>query len=140
MNKSNLDERFKERCIRKLDELPQGWCPAAVIRLKYLKTLGREPTEDDEKNAPGCPWAVADQISGYCWFVYEAKYLSDQPLSDQDIAANLHISPETVKETVDTAIKKLQNSSEIKEIRNIYGEDCVVEDSSLDDDSIYIDA
>ena len=139
MSKSDLDKRFEERCIRKLESLPQGWCPAAVMRLKYLKSLGREPTEEDEKNAPGCPWAVSVQLAGYCWFIYEAKYLPDQPLSDQDIAANLNVSPETVKETHDNAIKKLQNNIEIKEIRSVYGEDSVIGDSSPDDDSIYID-
>jgi hypothetical protein len=139
VNKSDLDNRFEERCIRQLDELPQGWCPAAVMRLKYLKSLGREPTEEDEKNAPGCPWAVSDQLSGYCWFVYEAKYLPEQPLSDQDIAANLNISVEAVKETSDRAIKKIQNNENIKEIRQTYDKDFVIDDSSSNDESIYID-
>ena len=139
MNKSDLDKRFADKCIRQLDQLPQGWCPAAVMRLKYLKSLDREPTEEDEKNAPGCPWAVSEQLSGYCWFAYEAKYLPDQPLSDQDIAANLQISVEAVKETAEKAIKKIQNNSEIKEIRKIYDQDSVIEDTSRVDESIYFD-
>lgn len=126
---SDFDSRFKERCPRQLSSLPRGWCPLAVLRLKAMRSLGRELSEQEEENLPGCKWAIDSQMAGYCWFVHEAACLSEEPASDVEIASRLGISVDTVKKTAQTAMAKLQASDNIKQIRETYGQDSVVSES-----------
>jgi hypothetical protein len=133
----DLDKRFKARCPRQLKALPDTWCPLAVLRLKTIKALGREPTEDEEARMPGCPWAIAHQLSGYCWFKYEAHFMYDSPSSDLDIAALLQISVDTVKKTSEKSIAKLQDKTSVAELKSLFNDESVIEDSSISDDSIY---
>jgi hypothetical protein len=135
---SDLKERFKSRCPRKLDKPTNEWCPLAVLRLKTLRASKKELTEAEEAVLPGCPWAIDDQLSGYCWFSYEANHMPETPSSDVDIAAMLHVSTDTVKKTAERAINKLQACQAIKEIRESYKDEPVVESSfSLDDETVY---
>ncbi len=133
----DLDKRFKARCPRQLKDLPDTWCPLAVLRLKTIRALGREPTEEEEAKMPGCPWAIAHQLSGYCWFKYEAHFMNDSPSSDMDIAALLNVSVDTVKKTSETAINKLQSETNVVEIKKVFSGESVLGDSSPKDDSIY---
>jgi hypothetical protein len=136
--KPDLKSRFCERCPRKLDALPDGWCPLAVLRLKSLRTLGREATEEEEAGMQGCNWALDHQMSGYCWFKYESQYLSEISTSDADIAAALNISVDTVKKTAEKALQQIKDSKEIKEIRKAYGTEAVVpQNYSMDDETVY---
>lgn len=135
---SDLEERFTNRCPRKLKELPETWCPLAVKRLKWLRSLGREPTQEEEETAIGCSWATQDQMSCYCWFVYEAKFLSESPKTDAEIAALLNLSVETVKKTAEGALQKLQSASFVVEIkRDSDGERVIEERLGVDDETIY---
>ena len=86
---------------------------------------------------PGCPWAIAHQLSGYCWFKYEAHFMNDSPSSDLDIAALLQISVDTVKKTSEKGISKLQDKTNVSELKELFNGDGVITDSSENDDSIY---
>lgn len=133
----NLDNRFKARCPRQLKHMPEGWCPLAVLRLKNIKALGREPTEEEEAKMSGCPWAIAHQLSGYCWFKYEAHFMNSSPSSDLDIAALLQVSVDTVKKTSEKGISKLQDKTNVSELKKLFNGDGVISDSADNDDSIY---
>ena len=136
--KDSLRERFKSRCVLKRDELPKTWCPSAVNRLKWIRGLGHEPSEEEEATAAFCPWAIDNQLAGYCWFRYEAQQMSENAVPDNDIAAALNISVDTVKKTTDRAIAKIKDSKEIKEIRDNYGTEAVIsQDYSRDDETVY---
>jgi hypothetical protein len=135
---SDCKERFKQKCPRKLDELPKGYCPLAVHRLKWLRSLGREPTEEEELNAPGCNWAINHQMSGYCWFAYEAKFMSETPASDVEIAAALNLSIDTVKQVAESALSKIQNSEFVVEVKKtLEGESVVQESLGVEDEAVY---
>lgn len=135
---SDLDNRFKTKCPRKLDELPQGWCSLAVLRLKSIRALDREPSELEESKLPGCPWAINNQTSGYCWFKYESKNMPDTPPADVEIAAMLNIQPDTVKSTFESAMSKLKNADFVKDIKAQFGTDRIIDDKpSQDEDFIY---
>lgn len=135
---SDLEERFCKQCPRKLKKLPNSICPLAVMRLKHLRSLGEEPSEEEEQAMVGCSWAIAHQLSGYCYFVYEAKFLPEQGLSDAEIAGLLNISPITVKTTYDNALSKLKQASFVNELKIAMDGERVVEDRmDIDDDTIY---
>jgi len=64
--------------------------------------------------------------------------MNDSPMSDVDIAAALHVSTDTVKKTADSAIKKIQDNSALKEIRLSCDDEPVVpSEFSVDDETIY---
>lgn len=134
---AELDKRFKKKCPRQLKNIPETWCPLAVLRLKSIKALGREPTEDEEAKMPGCPWAVSHQLSGYCWFKYEANHMEEHSQSDHNIAALLQLSPETIKQTANNALDKIKEQLKVKSIKDIFEGDAIVDDYHKDDDSIY---
>lgn len=136
----SVQDRFKCKCPRKLDSLPTEWCPLAVLRLKALRSSKKELSEADEAKQPGCPWAINDQMSGYCWFVYEAYNMPESPMSDVDIAAMLHVSTDTVKKTAERAMDKVRSTKEIKEIKDSFKDESIVEESlSLEDETVYCD-
>lgn len=138
--KMSVQDRFKCKCPRKLESLPTEWCPLAVLRLKTLRSAKKELSEAEEAKLPGCAWAIDDQMSGYCWFVYEAYNMPENPISDIDIAAMLHVSVDTVKKTADSAMQKIRSIKEIKEIKRLHSEEPVVSDGlSVSDETIYCD-
>jgi hypothetical protein len=135
---SDLNDRIKSRCPRKLGQITKEWCPLAVLRLKTLRASKKELSEEEEAKLPGCPWAIDDQMSGYCWFAYEAHNMPETPSTDVDIAAMLHVSTDTVKKTAERAINKIQNCHAIKEIRESFADEPVVDSGfSLDDETAY---
>jgi hypothetical protein len=135
---NDTKERFNKKCPRQLSNLPKEYCPLAVIRLKWLRSLGREPTEEEELVAPGCNWAINNQMSGYCWFVYEAKFMPETPASDVEIAATLNISIDTVKQVAESAMSKIQSSEFVVEIKKtLDGESVVKESLGVEDEAIY---
>ena len=96
--------KMDERCPRRLEEMPNSWCPLAVMRLKAIRNAGRELTEEEEALLPGCPWAVDHQLAHYCLFEYLAKFTSEKSVSDIELAALLNVSVDTVKKIEKTAL------------------------------------
>jgi hypothetical protein len=79
-------------------------------------------------------------MSCYCWFVYEAKFLSESPKSDAEIAALLNLSVDTVKKTAETAMEKLQSAAFVVEIKKAHnGESVVDERLGVEDETIHCD-
>lgn len=115
-----------KRCPRKLKDYPDEWCSLAVLRLKALRNAGRELSEKEEANCPGCPWAIAHQVSCYCFFKY-AKDFIDCPISDIEIASLNSISLDTVKKVEKQALKKIENSPMINQIRDSYNGNAVLD-------------
>lgn len=129
--KSKMDSR----CPRLLEELPDSWCPLAVLRLKAIRNAGRELTEDEEALLPGCPWAVDHQLAHYCFFQYLTQYTSDKSISDIELAALLNVSVDTIKKIEKTALTKMR---EHKTFSSLKGDrDPVVTDSESVDYKIY---
>lgn len=129
--KSKMDNR----CPRLLEELPDSWCPLAVLRLKAIRNAGRELTEDEEALLPGCPWAVDHQLAHYCFFQYLTQYTSDKSISDIELAALLNVSVDTIKKIEKTALTKMR---EHKTFSSLKGDrDPIVTDSESLDYKIY---
>jgi hypothetical protein len=123
-------KKMDTRCPLKLEEQPARFCPLAVQRLKALRHAGRELTEEEEALLPGCQWAVNHQLANYCFFNYITQYPSDKKaISDMETAHLCNISIETVKQIEKTAIKKLKESEEMKEVSDEYGQDVVISDN-----------
>ena len=123
------------RCPRLLEELPDSWCPLAVLRLKAIRNAGRELTEEEEALLPGCPWAVDHQLAHYCFFQYLTQYTSEKSVSDIELAALLNVSVDTVKKIEKTALTKMR---EHKTFSSLKGDrDPIVGDSDAPDYKIY---
>jgi hypothetical protein len=135
---NDQDDKFDKRCPRALEYAPDTWCPLAVMRLKAIRTAGRELTEEEESMLPGCPWAVNHQLANYCFFKYIKDYAADKPPSDVEIASLNCISIETVKKTEKIVLNKIRDTEEFKSLKeDLNGEGVVTEHTSDDDYKIY---
>ena len=128
------DLKMDCRCPRSLEEMPDNWCHLAVLRLKAIRTAGRELSEEEEENLPGCPWAVNHQLANYCFFKYIKEYAPDKPISDIEIAALNCISVETVKKTEKSALNKIREAEDFKNLKESLDGESIVEESSAEDD------
>lgn len=128
------DNKMDKRCPRALECTPDAWCPLAVMRLKAIRTAGRELTEDEESKLPGCPWAVNHQLANYCFFKYIKDYAADKPPSDVEIASLNGISVDTVKKTEKSAISKIRDTEQFSSLKEAMNGGAVVADSDSDDD------
>lgn len=117
--------KMDKRCPRQLEDMPETWCPLAVLRLKHIRNAGRELTEEEESKLPGCPWAVDHQMSNYCFFKYLSEFAEDKTPSDIELAALLNVSVETVKKIEKTALAKLR---EHQSFRDLKGSEPIVQD------------
>ena len=120
------------RCPRKLKDYPETYCPMAVMRLKALRNANRELTEAEEAVLPGCPWAVNHQMSNYCFFQFADEYMT-QSLSDMEVAHLNNISVQTIKKVEKTALEKIRKTDVMKELKDVHGDDNVMEDLSKDE-------
>lgn len=128
------DNSMDSRCPRALEEMPDSFCPLAVMRLRALRTAGKELTEEEESKLPGCPWAVNHQMSNYCFFKYIKEYTGDKAPSDVEIAALNCISVDTVKKTEKSALNKIRQADEFKTLKSDMNGDSVIEERLTDDD------
>lgn len=124
-----------KRCPRRLEEMPDNWCPLAVMRLKAIRNAGRELTEDEEALLPGCPWAVDHQLAHYCFFEYLINYTSEKSISDIELAALLNVSIDTIKKIEKQALTKMREHKSFSDLKT-NGEP-VVSDSEPTDYKIY---
>ena len=131
------DPAFKmdKRCPRRLEEMPESWCPLAVMRLKAIRNAGRELTEEEEALLPGCPWAIDHQLAHYCFFEYLSNYTSDKSVSDIELASLLNVSVDTVKKIEKNAINKMREHQSFSDLKSD-GEP-VVGESEAPDYKIY---
>ena len=122
------------RCPRQLDNMPENYCPLAVIRLRAIRTAGRELTEEEENALPGCPWAVNSQTANYCFFKYIDEFASDQTLSDVEVAALNCLSVETVKKVEKEAMNKIRVREEFANLNHLNGESIFQQSDSSEGD------
>lgn len=109
--------KMDKRCPRRLEEMPDSWCPLAVMRLKAIRNAGRELTEEEEALLPGCPWAVDHQLAHYCFFEYLTKFTSEKSVSDIELAALLNVSVDTVKKIEKTALVKMREHESFSSLK-----------------------
>jgi hypothetical protein len=121
--------KMDKRCPRRLEEMPDSWCPLAVLRLKAIRNAGRELSEEEEALLPGCPWAVDHQLAHYCFFNYLSDFTSDKQISDIELAALLNVSVETIKKTEKLGLSKMRNHESFS---NIKGNEPIVSDEAID--------
>ena len=129
--KSKMDPR----CPRRLEEMPDSWCPLAVLRLKAIRNAGRELTEEEEALLPGCPWAIDHQLAHYCFFKYLTEYTSEKSVSDIELAALLNVSVETIKKIEKTGLTKMREHKSFADLKT--GGEAVVGESEPQDYKIY---
>jgi hypothetical protein len=98
------------RCPRNLESTPNTWCPLAVLRLKAMRNAGKELSEEEEANMPGCEWAIDHQLANYCFFKYIEEYVGDKPVSDIELASLLNVSVDTIKKIEKSALAKLKRN------------------------------
>jgi len=126
------------RCPRGLKCMPDEWCPLAVLRLRAIRTAGRELSEEEEAKLPGCPWAVNHQLANYCFFKYIQDFTGDKPPSDVEIASLNCLSVEAVKKTEKSALNKIRDAEQFKSLKeDMNGESVVSEFTTEDDYKIY---
>lgn len=131
---SDEDNKMDKRCPRALESMPTEWCPLAVMRLRAIRTAGRDLTEEEEAKLPGCPWAVNHQLANYCFFKYIKDYTGDKPPSDVEVASLNCISVDAVKKTEKTALNKIRETEQFKSLKENMEGDSVVSDHPTDDD------
>ena len=131
---SGDDKEMDSRCPRSLESFPDSFCPLAVMRLRAIRTAGRELTEEEESKLPGCPWAVSHQLSNYCFFKYIKEFTGDKPPSDVEVASLNCISVEAVKKTEKTALNKIRDTEEFKDLKESMEGESIVSDHPSDDD------
>ncbi len=129
--KPNMDKR----CPRRLEDMPDTWCPLAVLRLKAIRNAGRELTEEEESKLPGCPWAIDHQLAHYCFFKYLAEFTQEKQVSDIELAALLNVSVDTIKKIEKTALTKMREHKSFADIKS--DKEPVVKDLSPEDYKIY---
>lgn len=127
--------KMDSRCPRRLEEMLDNWCPLAVLRLKAIRTAGRELSEEEEALLPGCPWAVDHQLAHYCFFQYLTNFTSEKTISDIELAALLNVSVETVKKIEKSALNKMRNHQSFSSLKG--DREAVVPESSTPDYKIY---
>lgn len=127
--------KMDKRCPRRLEEMPDSWCPLAVMRLKAIRNAGRELTEDEEALLPGCPWAVDHQLAHYCFFEYLSKFTTEKSISDIELASLLNVSVDTIKKIEKTALTKMRDHKSFSDLKS--GGEPVVSDSESTDYKIY---
>lgn len=128
-------QKMDKRCPRRLEDMPDSWCPLAVLRLKAIRNAGRELTEDEEALLPGCPWAVDHQLAHYCFFEYLTKFTTENSISDIELAGLLNVSVDTVKKIEKGALTKMRDHSTFSDLKK--GGEQVVSDSGSTDYKIY---
>jgi hypothetical protein len=134
MSDSGGGGSMDSRCPRGLKCLPLEWCPLSVLRLRAIRTAGRELTEAEESKLPGCPWAVSHQLSNYCFFKYIQEYAGEKPPSDVEVASLNCISVEAVKKTEKAALAKIRDTQQFKDLKESLEGEGVVGDKSSDED------
>jgi len=111
----------------------------AVARLKWRaewqpkKVKGKwqtEPSEEEENNAPGCPWAVNSHENSFCFF--KAYEYHKEKLTDSQIAHMLGVSEPTVKKTADKGIYKASQTPCLKELKELYGDEAIINERLVD--------
>lgn len=122
-----------ERCPRQLDTMPDSFCPLAVMRLRAIRTAGRELTEEEENALPGCPWAVNSQTANYCFFKHIDEFASEQTLSDVEVAALNCLSVDTVKKVEKEAMAKIRAREEFANLRKDLDGESIFESSNNSD-------
>ena len=129
-----MSRKMDHRCPRKLKNFPLTWCHLAVLRLKQLRNVGRELTEEEESKCPGCNYAINHQLANYCFFNYIANYLNEvAPPSEVEIAHLLNISVDSVKKYQKSALEKLREAPEFKQLAKMYENAQIVDDMSSKD-------
>lgn len=117
-----------QRCPRNLKHLPEEWCYFAVLRLKAVRSAGRELTEDEESKLAGCPWALSCQSANYCFFKY-INTIADGSISDIEIASMLNISVDAVRKLERSALNKMRKTDLVREIKEVYGDEKIIPDA-----------
>lgn len=116
------------RCLRKLKQLPNDFCPLAVMRLRWIESLGHEPTEEEERSAPGCQWYSRNPHASFCFF----KMMSNnpEPLTDSQVAHYLCLSEKTIKKTKEEALNAIKE--DFQEIKDAYGDEVIIPERQVD--------
>ena len=115
MSSKTKNNKFCEACPLKRETLPSnGPCHMAVDRLRWMDSLERDPTEEEESQAPGCPWYIRNSRANYCYFLHESKGLP--PLNDIEIGKLLNLSTEIVKDTWDKTNRSLSKNKNMIEM------------------------
>ena len=136
MSKEDTKFKMDPRCPRKLEHHPDSYCPLAVLRLKRLRHVGKELSEEEESKLPGCCWSINHQMSCYCFFKYAHEYLDgNNPPSDVEIAHMNSISVDSVKKTAKEALEKVKNSDTMAQIAEHYEGESVID--PIDEDPEY---
>jgi hypothetical protein len=128
------DSKMDKRCPRGLKCMPETFCPLAVMRLRAIRTAGKELTEEEEAKLPGCPWAVNHQVANYCFFKYIQDFAGDKAPSDVEIASLNCLSVEAVKKTEKAAIAKIREAEQFKSLKEVQNGEAVVTETSSDED------
>lgn len=131
--------KMDPRCPRQLKEMPDTFCPLAVIRLRAIRTAGKELTEEEESKLSGCPWAVNSQMANYCFFNHLHEFADEGTLSDVEVASLNCLSIETVRKIEKEALNKLREMEEFQQLRSMLDGESVLSPRSLDGEYELID-
>lgn len=125
------------RCPLSLDDYPTTWCKLAVLRLKGIQNSNGNLTEAQEEKLPGCPWAIFDLYSHYCFFQY-MRDKQEQPSSEAEVSSLLGIPQPLVHEAYQSAFEKYKESDLYTDIEYSYGSDSISDEFEPQEQGFYI--
>lgn len=107
-----MSRNFWSSCTRQLDAFPEKSCPLGT------SNYGQNPE---------CPWFIKSKDDHYCFWKWLRRKSSNtgyfKPISQQATAKLLDMSLEEVKDTLNSAITKIQNLEIIQELRQLHHND-----------------
>jgi len=109
-------KRQDKRCLLGLRCFPTQICPLAISRLKALEQIDGDTSHIQEDKLAGCPWAINDKDSHYCFF----RYMHDNAGKDHptiDIAEKLLITQAAVYSGLNRAVAKIKESDIVKGLK-----------------------
>jgi hypothetical protein len=105
-----------KRCPLRLQCFPTQVCPLAIERLKALERINRNTSHFQESRMEGCPWAVSDKDSNYCFF----KYIYENEGKEHptiEISEKLLITQAAVYSGLNRAINRIKRSPLFRRFR-----------------------
>lgn len=114
MQKPNQKKTTRRKCDQCTCDLGQP-SPKAIERVHSIQAIIAEGQKGKRKNmalqvTEGCDWYVMSAEHGYCFWEYARTI--DEPVPDKEICRLLGISQNQLRDTYNSAIKKLKESRE----------------------------
>ena len=125
-----VSNRFKETCLRKLENLPSNACPLALERINVIRSPGEDKKKRETERVGGCPYFVTDSGCQYCFWVKVSGKIDN--FTDKEICDSLLLSPAQLEKAISSGLFKLRTINDSLEMKDF--QESVHEYGLLNDD------